>query len=176
MFDIKKLTSHTKSLAILAIGLIIYGHLCRIAGLYFFWESKTLGWTILLIAIISFLLDSIKSKKAQDRKVLSEMIFIGLILFILFTEGLLFFAIPKTNAYAAAEGFINSNMEIKKEIGEINSIFLIPVGAIQIVNSSQGQTGQADLYIIVKGSKKYRDMNLHLLKNIETNWVTEIVN
>jgi hypothetical protein len=97
-------------------------------GFYFFWESKTLGWIVLLIALICFLAERIKSKRKEGKKVLSERIFIGCIVFILFVQSLLFFVTPTTGAYAAAKAYISADEDIKSELGQIKEVFLMPVG------------------------------------------------
>ncbi|MCX6317156.1 MAG: hypothetical protein NTW29_07685 [Bacteroidetes bacterium] len=40
--------------------------------------------------------------------------------------------------------------------------------------SSQGTSGSADLHFVVKGSKKYIDLNLLLKKDVETDWNIQI--
>ena len=74
MKEFDKLSNLNKVLVKLTIVFLFYGYLCRTVGLYFFWESKTIGWTLLLITIVSILIQRIKAKKAANKKKLSEKI------------------------------------------------------------------------------------------------------
>jgi hypothetical protein len=42
-------------------------------------------------------------------------------------------------------------------------------------SGAEGQSGQADLNVTVKGNKKYKDIYIHLYKRIETNWIVDII-
>lgn len=118
--------------------------------------------------------DSIKQKKGQKQKVLGEKIGMGFSVFILLIKGILFFAVPKTEAFETAAKFIKSNPEINARTGAVQSIFLVPLGGMSMTTSAQGSAGQADLHFIVKGAERYIDLNLLLNKDFETNWQVEI--
>lgn len=153
---------------------LFYGYLCRLVGLYFFWESKTIGWTLFWIAMIFILCDRIKQENLQNKKILIEKIGIGFSVFAILIKGVLFFAIQQTAAFESATNFINTNPEIKTKVGTVTSIFLVPFGGMSLTTSSQGSAGQADLHFIVKGSERYIDLNLLLNKDFETDWQIEI--
>ena len=170
MKEFDKLSKLNKALVWLTIAFLIYGYLCRIIGLYFFWETKTIGWTLLFVTIISILIQRIKTKKIANKKTLSEKIFIGIIVFILLIQSIIFIVTPQTDAYKSAKQFLVTDKTIANEIGEVNDIFLVPVGGMSMSSSSAGQTGQADLNFIIKGKNKFKDINLQLTKELETNW------
>ena len=170
MKEFDKLSKLNKGLVWLTIAFLIYGYLCRIIGLYFFWETKTIGWTLLFVTIISILIQRIKTKKIANKKTLSEKIFIGIIVFILLIQSIIFIVTPQTDAYKSAKQFLMTDKNIANEIGEVNDIFLVPVGGMSMSSSSAGQTGQADLNFIIKGKNKFKDINLQLTKELETNW------
>ena len=44
------------------------------------------------------------------------------------------------------------------------------VGGISMSSSSEGQTGQVELNSIVKVKNKFKDINLQLKKELDTNW------
>jgi hypothetical protein len=164
----------TKKIIIATAAFLLYGYLCRLLGLYFFWESKTVGWVLFWVAIIFILRDRIKDKKLQRKKTLLEKIGIGFSIFVILIKGVLFFATQQTSAYDSAVYFIKTNSEIKNKVGTVNSIFLVPFGGMSMTKSSQGTAGQADLHFIVKGSKKYEDLNLVMDKDFDTNWQIEV--
>jgi len=175
LYYFNSLSKFTRSIIVMALIFLVYGYLCRAFGIYFFWESKAIGWAFTFIAIINCLVERIKSKKQQGRKTLSEKIFIGLIVFTLIIESALLFIMPRSDAYAAAKQFVSTNGYIRSQVGEVNGFFLIPMGSLSISSSAEGESGVADLTIVVKGNKKYKDVHLLVTKTINTNWTAEIV-
>ena len=168
--EFNKLNNFNKKITLLTIVLLIYGYLCRTLNLYFFWESKTLGWALLFVTIISILSQRIQKNKLQNKKTLSEEIFIGLIVFILLIQAIFFYIIHQTSAYKLAKEYLYTNKTIISKVGQVKGIFLKPVGRMSISSSSEGETGQAELIFVVKGTKKYIDISLELEKDINTNW------
>ncbi len=166
MNKFKLLSETNQKLVIVTAIILVYGYLCRILNLYFFWESKAIGWTLLSITLIFLLIQRINWKKTVDRKIVSEKLGIGLLVFILLIQTLLFFITPQTNAYKTAIEFIKSDKLIFKEVGEVKAITLLPYGGLSI----QGEQGEADLNFIVKGTIKYKDYNLQVIKDINTDW------
>ncbi len=166
----------TKNLLLTTIIFLLYGYLCRFTGLYFFWESKTIGWILFWICIIFLLKDRIKTQKNQKKKAIPEKIGIGLSAFVIVIKAVLFIAIPHTAAFESAANFIKTNQEIKTKAGTVNSIFIVPFGGMSLTTGSQGSAGEADLHFIIKGSEKYIDLNLLMNKDFDTNWQIEIPN
>jgi len=76
------MSKFTKNILLTGSALTIYDYLCRVVGLYFFWESKYIGWAIILIGTISFLMNRIKIKKVQKRKTILEKIGVGISIFV----------------------------------------------------------------------------------------------
>ncbi len=174
MKHFNSLSGITKKIIVATIAFLLYGYICRLAGLYFFWESKTIGWTLFWIAAIFILRDRIKHEKLQGKKTVIEKIGIGFSVFVILIKGVLFFATQQTTAFESATNFIKANPVIKAKVGKVNSIFLVPLGGMSMTTNSQGSAGQADLNFIVKGSEKYIDLNLLMNKDRETGWQINI--
>jgi hypothetical protein len=170
MNKFETLSKTNQRLVILTSVFLLYGYLCRLLGIYFFWESKTLGWTLLIITVINLLRQRIKDKKSQAKKTLSENIAIGLVIFVLLVQSILFIVIPQTDAYKIAKEYLQTDKSVSNEIGEVASVFLVPTGGISIQSSSAGQTGQANLNFIVKGKTKFKDINIQVVKEVDSNW------
>lgn len=170
----RQLSRRTKTLLFLGLLFIIYGYLCRAAGLYFFWESKSVGWTLLLIGIISFLADRIKIKKTEKRKHLVEQIIIGFICFIFLIQTILLTVIPFSDAFTVAKTYLQNNDDIKNEVGNVTGFGLIPTGGIQKSTDSQGESGNAAITLTVKGDKKFKDLIIYVVKRPDTTaWVVD---
>lgn len=160
----------------LAIGLIflIYGYLSRLVGLYFFWESKSIGWAIIFIGLIGLLLDRIKIKKEKEKKSIIEKIGIGVIAFILLIQTILIAVIPFTGAYSVAKEYIKNNEQLTEEIGTVEGFGLMPTGGIQKTTDSQGTYGSATISLTVKGEQKYKDVTVYVVKYADQpEWTVE---
>lgn len=103
-----------------------------------------------------------------------EKIGIGFSIFVVIIKSILFFATQQTSAYDSALTFIKKNPEVQNKVGIVNGIFLVPFGGMSMTTNSQGTAGQADLNFIVKGSKRYIDLNLLMNKDFDTDWQVEI--
>jgi len=167
---LNSLSSFARTFIIVTVAFLLYGYLCRPLGIYFFWESKTIGWTLFWITIALVLRNRIKSKKLQKKSAIPEKIGIGLSVFVVLLKGILFFAIQQTSAYDKALIFINEDKGIQNEVGAVKGVFFVPFGGMSMSSGPQGTTGQADLNFVVKGSKKYIDLNLLMAKELEGDW------
>ena len=154
---------------ILASGLIliIYGYLCRLINLYFFWESKSLGWSIVLIGIITLLINRIKLKKIKKENAILEKIGIGVTTFILLVQSIFMFIIPKTDACKFAESYLKNDLKLKKEIGNVIGYSYLQTGNIQVSSGADGDSGSAQFNFTVKGDKKFKDITIYLVKYID---------
>lgn len=122
------------------------------------------------IAIVFILRDRIKEKKLQSKKTLLENFGIGISIFVILIKGGLFFATKQTSAYDSAVNFIKTDPEVQNRVGTVNSVFLVPFGSLSMATDSKGTAGRADLHFIVKGSKKFEDLNLLMNKDFDQDW------
>ncbi len=167
---IRRLNWFTRTVLSIGTILLIYGYFCRIVGLYFFWESKSIGWAFICIGIITFLQGNIKYKRLNDKNSVAEKIGIAVFSFILLVQSVLIIFIANSNAYNTAKSYIKNNESLKTEIGAIKAITIIPFGGMSVSSSQSGETGQGNIYVTVKGSKKYKDLNLFVIKDLDTDW------
>lgn len=160
----------TKNVLLIGAALTAYGYLCRIVGLYFFWEGKYVGWAIVLIGTISFLINQIKIKKTQKQKTILEKIGIGILIFVLLVQVVVLTVIPNSDAYKVAKLYLRNDLEIKNEIGDVEDFSLTPFSGLQINSINDKEWGNANINVTVKGRLKYKDINILLVKNPETQW------
>lgn len=157
-------TKFTKALLAAALLLIIYGYLCRLTGIYFFWESRSLGYILLLIAIASFLFTRIKIKNITKQNTLPEKVGIGLVAFVVAVQMVLMVVISLSDAYAVSKKYVAADKAITAETGEITGFGFIPVGGIQRSIDSNGEYGNASINLTIKGNKKYKDVTISVVK------------
>ncbi len=170
-----QLSLTVKSLFWISIGLLLYGYLCRIASIYFFWESKTIGWFLFFILVVVWMREVIVLKRKANRNSVLEKIVVGFSVFILLVKMIMWIVIPTTSVFNKAVAFIRHNKELYSEVGQIRSVVLLQQGSISMSSSDKGETGQADLYFIVKGSEKYLDINIVMEKENAGEWQIQIV-
>jgi hypothetical protein len=167
---LQKLSTSTKFLLGIGFILVAYGYLSRAVNLYFFWESRFIGWMVILIGLISLLVNLIRHKRRLNKKAIPEKIGIGLIALFLLIQTIVLIVLPNTDAYAAAKKFIQSNERIKTQLGNIRSFSVVPVGTISVSSGQEGSIGNATLIIIVKGEKKFSEYKVDLIKEINSEW------
>ncbi len=167
---IEDLNINVKMAFAFAISLIAIGYLVTGLDIYFFWESKSIGYAMLLILIAIFLRKDITTRKTIKAKTVWSHIGFWIIIFVLFTKLLLMIILPNSEAYKAAKKYLNNDSILIKEIGEIKSFSILPDGGISISSGSQGTNGTATVNLIIKGAKKYKERTLYLEKTPEKDW------
>lgn len=161
---LQQLNPFTKTLLAASLCLVVYGYLARLTGIYFFWESDSIGWTLFLLAVIVFLYNRIRLKRAMQKKVLGEKLVIGLIIFVFLLQAILIAVIPDSDAYAAAKSFLKNDPAVKAEVGNVTGFGLIPIGSMQQSSGPGGTYGSASISLILKGDKKYKEITVLVIK------------
>jgi len=154
----------------ISVLLIVYGYLSEFIPIHFFWESKSIGWIILLVGIIGIIAKGMTIRKNENRSTIPNKIGIGFICFTFFVQLILIIIIPRTDAYEVSKTYIQQNENIISEIGEIKSFGLIPTGSISKQTDSNGTTGSASINLIIKGEKAYKKVTVIVFKDYETLW------
>ena len=168
--------SFTKILFCVGVILLAYGYLCRILHIYFFWDSKELGWIVLFITLLFYLIDLHKSRKRQKKKTIWVKIGIGFLLFGLIIFPVVLSEIKKSASYQAAIEYIKADTQIKNLVGNIKGFGLIPTGQSQSITVNRTESGDAIFNITVKGDKKYKDLTVWLKKTPEADWTVISIN
>lgn len=150
--------------------LLIYGYLAKAAGLYFFWESKYVGGIVMIVAIICFLLDRIRTRKLKAKRTILEKIIVGILFFALLVVAILGIVVPQTNAFKVAKSFLAGDEGLRNEIGEVKTCSFIPLGSMEVSTNREGSSGNAQMLFIVKGERKFREVRVYLQKSPGTEW------
>lgn len=157
------------------ICLFIYGIVCRF-GIYFFWESKYISWSLILICIILVLRDFIKIRKVKKKKTIFHKVGIGFLTFILCIQWVIAIIFFNSEAYGYAVKALNKNMDLIENVGKINNLSLVPLGQVQEVKSGEEViSGYAEMNFIVKGEKKFCDVRIILRKEYGSSWKVEMI-
>jgi hypothetical protein len=170
---IRNLDFKLQVLIIISVSLIIIGYFVRIFDLYYFWESKPIGFAALLISIAVILRIDIKIRKEKKLKNIWSHIGFWIITFMLFVKLLMIITIPNTDAYKATKDYIKIDSKLKDELGVINGYSVLPDGGLQTSTDSNGTTGAASISLIIKGTKKYKECIIYVEKEPNTGWIVK---
>jgi hypothetical protein len=168
----------TSGLFISGMILLAYGYLSRMAHLYFFWDSKILGWILIYTALLSFLIDIRRARKRNGKKRFWVTFFIACLALGFLISPIAVVLIKTSEAYNVAIEYLKNDLELQKEIGEVRGFGLIPSGSVTGTTTinPQGSTTKeyAEFWLTVRGSRRYKDIIIQLSKWSPGPW--EIVN
>jgi len=167
---IRNLSINVKVAFATAFGLILTGYFIREFDIYIFWESKPIGYAILLICIAILLRKDITTRKSLKVKNAWSHIGFWIIVFILFVKTLITVILPNSDAYKTAKDYLNNDSQLTSEIGEIRGYTVLPSGGIEMSSSSNGTYGAASIALIIKGTEKYRELTIYVEKTPDTDW------
>src|SRR5690349_21549297 len=95
-----------KSILIIGIILLVYGYLCRVVNLNFFWDAKTVGGILLSIALLLYWIDLRKKRKLNGRKTTWVTLGICALAFGLVLLPVIVVIFNTTEAYHAAKAYL----------------------------------------------------------------------
>ncbi|GGA86900.1 hypothetical protein [Puia dinghuensis] len=159
----------------LFIGIIViaYGFLCRPLHVDFFWESDTFGWVVFIIGLALLLVKRIKVKRETGRKAIGEKIGVGLSLLAIVLIVIINIVMNNSDAVRTAKNYILTNDSLKREMGDIRGFGFTYSGGMEVSSDQGGEEGSADISLIVKGSKKFRDLEVYVVKEKGGDWKVE---
>ena len=167
---LRKLRPLSRAIVCLSLLLILYGYAVRALQLYFFWESLTIGWPLLLVGGIFCLYDLHRDKRRNNKKSIGEKIGIGLLVSLLAGEVILFAVVSYSDACAAARKYVPGSPWLKEAVGNVRVIEVCPEGSIAESRRAGVVTGEAELSFTVKGDKAFADIVLYLKKTADSDW------
>ncbi|GAB3589214.1 hypothetical protein [Hymenobacter daeguensis] len=162
--------STTTRLLLVAGGILVaYDYICRAANIYFFWESGVVGWFLLLLGAISFLLNRIDAKSSQKTGAVIEKGIVFVLVFLLIIRLIVFGAFVFSDAFEAASTYLKTNEQVRSEVGPVSGVVLFSEGEVNTTINSEGEQGEGVLNLVAKGQNKYRQFELHLSKTPKAN-------
>jgi hypothetical protein len=160
----------TKTIFIIGLTLLIYGYLCRILKIDFFWDSKVIGWIIFFIALLSYWVDLRRTRIQHGKRIILVTIGICILVFGLVLLPVVVFMLKTSDAYDAAIEYLKTDSNIKDEVGNVKGFGLIPTGSVQTTTINEVESGNAVFEIVVRGDKKYKDVTIELQKIPDSLW------
>ena len=169
------MTKIVKITLAIGISMIVYGYLCRAIGIDFFWESNVIGWIITMVGIILLLIRRVKVKRNTNRTSGLEKVGIGVLILVIVVIGIIIIVIGNSNALSAAKTYVLNSDSLKNEIGDIREFGITYTGGIEISSDSAGEDGTANISLIIKGSKKFKELDFYVVKEKKQNWEVKTI-
>lgn len=160
------MSTSTKVIFIIAFLLLIYGYLCRMLNIYFFWDSKHFGWIMLAAGLMGFFIDLKEILLAQKKSSFIPQFFIGVIIVALGIAGGGLLLLNTSTIYQDAIVNIKKDELLKSEIGTINGIGLFPSGSGFMDFAYRASQGPSTFVVTVRGSNAIKEVEITLYKSL----------
>jgi hypothetical protein len=160
------MSTSTKVIFIIAFLLLIYGYLCRLLNIYFFWDSKHFGWIMMATGLMGFLIDLKKILEAQKKSAFLPQAFIGVLIVALGIAGGGILLLNSSKAYRDAIENIKIDGALKSEIGNFKGVGLFPSGPGFLDFAYKVNRDPSTFVITVRGSRAIKDVEITLYKSL----------
>jgi asparagine N-glycosylation enzyme membrane subunit Stt3 len=151
----------TMIIFLIAIPLLIYGYLCRLLNISFFWDSKHFGWIMAGAGFLSFLIDQRKARLAQNRNIFFIRIGVAILIIIFAAFVSTNIVIRTSPDHAIIIENIKKSGEIKNEVGEIRGFGLFISGFSLNTMKNSLSYGPIEYTITVRGSTGHKDLEIN---------------
>ena len=164
-----------KGLFLISVLSFFSGYLFRFLNIYFFWESKQIGFFLLIIFVLFVFRIDITKRNLIEKKTIAQHIFFWLISFFVFVKVLVVIILLNSNAYKAAKTNLKSNPDLQQEVGSIQDLIALPQGSLSIKSYNGQESGSATIHFLIKGTRAYSEKTVFVSKNFLSDWeVVEI--
>ena len=160
------MSTSTKVIFIVAFLLLIYGYLCRLLNIYFFWDSKHFGWIMMATALMGFFIDLKKILEAQKKSTFLPGFFIGIIIVAFGIAGGGILLLKSSKVYQDAIESIKTDEVIKIEMGNIKGVGLFPSGTGFLDFAYNVHPGPSTFVITIRGSSAIKDVEITLYRSL----------
>ena len=160
------MSTSTKVIFIIAVLLLIYGYLCRLLNIYFFWDSKHFGWIMMATSLMGFFIDLKKILEAQKQSSFIPRLFIGVIIVAFGIAGGGILLLKSSKVYQDEIENIRINEPLKSEIGNFRGVGLFPSGTGFLDFAFNVKPGPYTFVITVRGSSAIKDFEITLYRGL----------
>lgn len=163
------MSTATKVIFIVGILLLIYGYTSRLLSIYFFWDSKYLGWVGIIAGILLLLIDIRMARIRQKQNIFFVRVMATVVVVFLTMEASAVVWLKSTTAYKGLIESIRTDEVIKTEMGEIRGFGLIP--GIDISDIIEALSSESLTFVVtVRGQKAYRELEVTIRRTTPVNW------
>jgi hypothetical protein len=160
------MSTSTKVIFIISFLLLIYGYLCRLLSIYFFWDSKHFGWIMMATGMLGFFTDLKKILEAQMKSAFLPQLVIGIIIVAFGIAGGGILLLNGAKAYQDEIENIKIDGVLKSEIGNFRGVGLFPSGPGFLDFAYTVNREPSTFIITVRGSRAIKDVEITLYKSL----------
>lgn len=163
------MSTATRVAFVIGILLLIYGYLCRLFSIYFFWDSKYFGWIGIISGLLLLLIDIRIIRVRQKQNIFFVRLFVAVIVIFLAVEASAVVWLKTSTAYANLTQSINTDEAMKAEIGDIRGYSLIPgINIRDIITALESET--LAFRITVRGQRAYKELEVTIERTTPLEW------
>ena len=163
------MSTATRVAFIIGILLLIYGYLCRMFSLYFFWDSKYFGWIGIMSGLLLLLIDIRITRVRLKQNIFFVRVFVAVIVIFLGLEASAIVWLKTSTAYHNLKESINTDEAMKAEIGEIRGYSLIPgINILDIITALESES--LAFRITVRGERAYKELEVTIERSTALEW------
>ena len=154
---------------IIGILLLIYGYLCRLLSIYFFWDSKYFGWLAIISALLLLLIDVRAARIRQRQNIFFVRFFVAILVIILALEASAVLWVKTTSPYQQVSELIERDKALTTQLGDIHGLGLIP--GIRLIDIITFPSSESLTFVItIRGEKVYKEMEVTIARTALTDW------
>jgi hypothetical protein len=163
------MSTSTKVLFIIGILLLVYGYLCRLLHIYFFWDSKYFGWIGILSGTLLLLIDIRMARIRQRQNIFFVRLMVAVIVIFLALEASAVVWVKSSAVYDELTESIENDEVMKAEFGAIRGFNLIP--GINIIDIIRFPASESLTFILtVRGERRFKELAVTIERTGLTNW------
>lgn len=163
------MSTATRVAFVIGILLLIYGYLCRLFSIYFFWDSKYFGWIGIISGLLLLLIDIRIIRVRQKQNIFFVRLFVAVIVIFLAIEASAVVWLKTSTAYNNLTESINTDELMKAEIGDIRGYSLIPgINILDIITALESET--LTFRITVRGQRAYKELEVTIERTNPLEW------
>ena len=163
------MSTATRVAFIIGILLLIYGYLCRMLSLYFFWDSKYFGWIGIMSGLLLLLIDIRITRVKLKQNIFFVRVFVAVIVIFLGLEASAIVWLKTSTAYHNLKESINTDEAMNAEIGNIRGYSLIPgINILDIITALESES--LAFRITVRGERAYKELEVTIERSTALEW------
>ena len=163
------MSTATRVTFIIGILLLIYGYLCRMFSLYFFWDSKYFGWIGILSGLLLLLIDIRLTRVRLKQNIFFVRVFVAVIVIFIAVEASAIVWLKSSPAYHNLKESIKTDEAMKAEIGNIRGYSLIPgINILDIITALESES--LAFRITVRGERAYKELEVTIERSTALEW------
>ena len=163
------MSTATRVTFIIGIVLLIYGYLCRLFNIYFFWDSKYFGWLGIISGLLLLLIDLRIKRVRQNENIFFVRVFVAVIVIFLAIEASAIVWLKTSTAYDNLKASISTDEAMKAEIGDIRGYGLIPgINILDVITAQESEL--LTFRVTVRGERAYKELEVTIERITPLEW------